>query len=235
MAAGGIARDDSTVAFYGRIAALIRPEHVVLDLGAGRGAQLDGPTDYRRALARIRGRVRRLAGCDLDPIVLENSHLDDAAVLDDSGRLPYDDETFDLIFSDWVLEHLDDPPTFVAETSRVLKPGGWFCARTPNKWGYIALGSRLVPERLESAVLRRVQPDRQERDVFPKCYKLNSLRDIARAFPARHWENASFSMNSTPAYHGGNPLLFTAIDVFQTLTPPAMNTVLLAFLRKRPT
>lgn len=233
-AAGGFARDDTSAAFYLRVTALTRPEHAVLDLGAGRGAQLDGQPSFLRDLTRIQGRVARLAGCDLDPAVLQNVHLDDAQVLDGSGRLPYADETFDLIYSDWVLEHLDNPGAFASEVSRVLRPGGWFCARTPNKWGYIALGARLVPASLEGRVLGRLQPNRQERDVFPKRYRLNTLRDIARAFPPAHWNNASFAMNATPAYHGGSTLLFRLIDAFQALTPAAMNTVLLAFLQKRP-
>ncbi len=233
IAAGGIARDDTSSAFYLRINALIRPEHVVLDLGAGRGGQLEGELAFKKQLGRLKGRVKRLAGCDVDPVVLTNPHLDDAQVLDGSGKLPYDDETFDLIYSDWVIEHIDDPATFVAEVRRVLKPGGWFCAQTPNKWGYIALGARLVPDKLEAAVLHRLQPGREDRDVFPKRYRLNTLGDVRRAFPARDWADASFSMNATPAYHGNRNSLFWAIDLFQMLTPSWMNTVLLVFTQKK--
>jgi hypothetical protein len=86
---------------------------------------------------------------------------------------------------------------------------------------------------LEAAVLHRLQPARRETDVFPKHYKLNTLRSIAKAFPSNRWDNASFSMNATPTYHGGNTLLFAAIDAFQMLTPSTMNTVLLAFLQKK--
>ncbi len=233
IAAGGIARDDTSTAFYIRINALIDPSHTVLDLGAGRGGQLEGQQSYRRELGRLKGKVRRLAGCDVDPVVLSNPNLDDAEVLDGSGKLPYPDGTFDLIYSDWVIEHLHDPAAFAAEVRRVLKPGGWFCARTPNKWGYIALGARMVPERLEASILHRLQPGRQDRDVFPKRYRLNTLGAIKRAFPTSQWVNASFSMNATPAYFGNSRALFWAIDLYQKVTPRWMNTVLLVFLQKK--
>lgn len=231
--AGGIARDDSTVPFYIRINAIVRPDDVVLDLGAGRGAQFDGPKSWSKSIAALKGRVKRLAGCDVDPVVLSNDYLDDAMVFDPNGRLPYDDNTFDLVYCDWVLEHIDDVGPFVAELDRVLKPGGWFCARTPNKWGYIALAVRMLPKSLEAKILSKAQPDRLEHDVFPKHYHLNTLGDLRRAFPVERWSDHSFSLNATPSYHGGRTLLFDLIDWFQKLSPSGMNTVLLAFMQKR--
>jgi len=184
-------------------------------------------------MATLRGKVARLCGCDVDSAVLENPHLDEAAVLGRDQPLPYEDATFDVVYSDWVIEHLADPAPFVAELERVLKPGGWFCARTPNKWGYIALGARLVPSRLEGNVLALVQPGREERDVFSKHYRLNTLRDVARAFPADKWLDASYATNATPGYYGERSILFTAIELFQRYTPAWMNSVLLVFMQKR--
>lgn len=41
-------------------------------------------------------------------------------------------ESFDLVVSVEVLEHVEDDNTFVSEISRVLKPGGRFIMTTPN-------------------------------------------------------------------------------------------------------
>jgi SAM-dependent methyltransferase len=41
-------------------------------------------------------------------------------------------ESFDLVVSVEVLEHVEDDETFVSEVSRVLKPGGRFIMTTPN-------------------------------------------------------------------------------------------------------
>jgi SAM-dependent methyltransferase len=42
----------------------------------------------------------------------------------DGTQLPFPDETFTLTLSQAVLEHCIDPPTYIAEIYRTLKPGG---------------------------------------------------------------------------------------------------------------
>lgn len=51
----------------------------------------------------------------------------DARVVEGSAEtLPFEDESFDLVLSLSVLEHVDDPAVATAEAARVLKPGGGF-------------------------------------------------------------------------------------------------------------
>jgi SAM-dependent methyltransferase len=45
-------------------------------------------------------------------------------LLDDTGRVPLPDASFDLIFSTQVLEHVEEPDLYLAECRRLLKPGG---------------------------------------------------------------------------------------------------------------
>jgi SAM-dependent methyltransferase len=234
IGAGGYARDDTTIEFYFRMNALLDKQSRVLDFGAGRGSSFDRDAGAARNLQALRGKVALLAGVDIDSAIQSNPSLDEAHVIGVDQPVPYENSTFDLVFCDWVVEHVENVPFFVAEIGRVLKPGGWFCARTPNKWGYIALGARLTPPIFEHRVLKAVQPDRLERDVFPKRYRLNTLRQIAGAFPAPAWRHFSYATAATPAYHGGHRLLFQAIDLFQKLMPSSMGTVLMVFIRKAP-
>lgn len=231
--AGGYARDDATVEFYLRVNALLSPDHVVLDLGAGRGRASDDAVRLRRDLVTLKGKVARIVGADVDPVVVGNPLLDEAHVIPAGAALPFADESFDLVVCDWVLEHIDDVAGFVGEVERVLKPGGWFCARTPNKWGYVGLGARLTPRAAAGRLLAGAQPGRQERDVFEKHYRCNTLRAVRKSFPAAQWENCSYSGAATPAYHGGRRVLFRAIELFQKLVPAGMSTVLFVFIRKR--
>lgn len=46
--------------------------------------------------------------------------------------LPFADETFDLVYSSNVLEHVDDPEKTLDEALRVLKPGGLLLCVVPN-------------------------------------------------------------------------------------------------------
>lgn len=42
----------------------------------------------------------------------------------DLQKLPYDEASFDVVISDQVIEHLPEPPRAIAESRRVLRPGG---------------------------------------------------------------------------------------------------------------
>src|SRR5690606_39255374 len=133
------------------------PDSVMLDIGAGRGqAHHDDPSTYRRSLRNFRGRVARVIGIDIDPVVATNPSLDEARVIE-NGVFPVEDGIVDVAFSDYTFEHVSDPAAFAGEAERVLKPGGWLCARTPNRNGYISMASRLIPQALHGGVLRRAQ------------------------------------------------------------------------------
>lgn len=234
VGAGGFSRVDGTVDFYARINALIRPEMRVLDLGAGRGAQLE-KTDvpYRVNLQKLRGKVAELVGVDVDEAVLENRFMDKTVVVGLEESLPFADSSFDLVYADWVLEHVSEPDRFVREVKRLLKPGGWFCARTPNYWGMTAVGARLVPESAHAAVLKKLQPGRQERDIFPKVYKLNTQRAIRRFFSRDEWDNFSYMHYSGPQYVEWSPVLMKVVNLAFRFLPGALYTNVHIFLRKK--
>ena len=233
--AGGFAAIDGAVQFYGRIAALTHPTDTVLEIGAGRGEYLlEDPVPYRKALRDHRGRAGKVIGVDLDPVVLDNPGLDEAHVIASGGPLPLPDASADLVVVEAVFEHVEDPVPFCAEIARVLKPGGWLCARTPNAWGYIALGARLVPNAAHVAVLRHLQPDRQARDVFPTHYRLNTRRQLRRFFPPESWRDCSYVWSSEPAYFGTSQLGWRLAQGLAWALPPAMGTTLMVFLQKSP-
>lgn len=154
--------------FRGRILARMAPSAVVLDLGAGAGivSQMD-----------FRGRAAKICGVDLDPRVATNPLLDEGRV-SDAGRIPYDDDSFDLVFSDNVVEHLSEPLEVFREVHRILKPGGVFLFKTPNKNHYMPLIARVTPHGFHQFVNRL--RGRAEVDTFPTCYRANSLGMVRR-------------------------------------------------------
>ncbi|MCV7061580.1 class I SAM-dependent methyltransferase [Mycolicibacterium vaccae] len=183
---GGFTHVDGTVSFFNQIAAIVRPSDTVLDFGAGRGGPLfDDQVEFRRSMADLKGRCKHLDGCDVDPVILENPFLDDAKVIVTGEPLPYENERFDLVDARFVFEHIEDPHFVISELLRVAKPGGVIAAVTPNKWGYIAMSARMVPNRLHVKVLTRSQPNRKAKDVFPTQYKLNTPRALTDAFGDR--------------------------------------------------
>jgi SAM-dependent methyltransferase len=76
------------------------------------------------------------AGCDIDKAALERAktrnlyqQLDYADV---SQRLPYDDASFDLVFNNSALEHVENVQAALNEVGRILKPGGKFAFNVLN-------------------------------------------------------------------------------------------------------
>ena len=133
IGAGGSNSLDGTIEFYNRINALLAPEMVILDFGAGRGAALScGAYGFKKRLMTFRGKVARVVACDVDEVLLENSGADETVVIQPDVELPFADRTFDLIVADYVFEHIVDPVLVSAELRRILRPGGWICACTPN-------------------------------------------------------------------------------------------------------
>lgn len=161
--------DWSALAYRQFVQQYLRPEAVLLDFGAGRGAQPQHS---------FRGLVARAAGVDIDDAVLENAHLDEAKVMALGAPIPYPDGTFDNVISANVLEHVADPDFVFDEIRRVLRPGGVFILQTPNKRHYVPTIARLTPHQFHLWVNnRRGVPNR---DTFPTLYRANTPRAIRR-------------------------------------------------------
>lgn len=230
---GGFSRLDGTVDFYARINALLQPEMVVLDLGAGRGSWFyEDSSEYRRRLRYLRGRVRCVIGADIDAAVLENESVDNCVLIPPDGRLPIETSSVDLVVCDAVFEHILESHLLAAELERIVKPGGWVCARTPNRWSYPAIGARLVPNRFHVIALRFLQPHRQSEDVFPTIFALNSKRQIARAFPDSSWRRITYTVSGEPSYAGRSLLAWRILDLIHRILPRELGTSVVVFLQR---
>jgi len=234
VSVGGYTRYDGFVEFYTRVNALLDADSEVLDFGAGRGLWATEPLpQLHKQLRAFHERVKRVRGVDVDPVVLDNPTLASAEVIEPGERLSFDDGSFDVVVADHVLEHVDasDAPGVAQELMRVLKPGGWLAARTPNKWGMIGLGARTVPNKLHTRVLTRLQPDRKAEDVFPVRYSMNTRRQLKRLFPPPH-ELVVYGHSSEPTYFGSAAPVWRVAQVVDRLTPPRLQPTLMIFVRK---
>jgi ArsR family transcriptional regulator len=111
-------------------AALLR---LVPDDGArGAGRLLDIGTGTGRVLELLAPRISRGLGIDASKamLALARARLSRAGCaqcavrLGDMYRLPLADASFDLVVLQMVLHHAEDPGGVLAETARVLRPGG---------------------------------------------------------------------------------------------------------------
>jgi SAM-dependent methyltransferase len=89
------------------------------------------------------GTIERLTATDISPGMLkrlsataEALGLDAATVATEAERLPFEDESFDLVFGHAVLHHVPDLSRAFAEFRRVLRPGGMVAfAGEPSRYG----------------------------------------------------------------------------------------------------
>ena len=100
----------------------------VLNIGAGANRSGD--------MSRVRERAVRLVGVDPSPRIHENSQVDERYEQTiEQFAIGHADE-FDLAFSVFVLEHVEDADGFATACARVLKPGGTLMGLTVNAWHY---------------------------------------------------------------------------------------------------
>lgn len=205
----------------------LSPSMVILDLGAGAGIVEQ---------MNFRGLVARVCGVDLDFRVETNPYLDEGRI-SDAGKIPYPGGQFDLVFCDNVFEHLDQPQDVFNEVARVLKPGGVFMFKTPNKWHYMPMIAKLTPHRFHQFVNRL--RGRAEVDTFPTRYRVNTKSDVERfsqaaGFDVEHIERIEgrpeYLRISAPTYVIGM-LYERLVNVTELFAP--FRVLLVGTLRKK--
>ena len=231
-----ISRFDQRLIFFSLVRSLINKDSRVLDFGAGRDVWSEVETGYKRSVTHLKGDCAELVACDVDPIVLENPSADRKLIIEDSKPLPFEDGCFDLVYSWAVVEHLENPDILFEEWYRVIKPGGWLCAWTPNRFGYIAIGSQLIPDVLHGWILNRLanvgrDNARKEKDVFPTFYRANTYRQIRKLVKNR-FQNHSFYTFGPPAYHANSRILARIIDCYNKTVPGFLKPYMMVFLQK---
>lgn len=133
-------------------------------------------------------------------------------------KLPFENESFDLLLSFDLLEHIAEAGKHVKEAARVLKPGGSYVFETPNKL------SNSIYETLKSRSLgwRRAHPSLQSPGSLKKLLARHGLSCEFVKMDIRN----EYNLNKFGAFR----FLFRLID-FRKL-PLALQTNLYVVARK---
>src|ERR1041384_6143858 len=183
----------------------------VLDLGCGRGGVVE--LFWRD--------VKIAAGLDPDPSSLSEHRSHGMPVIRGVGeRLPFVDESFDLIVCLWVLEHVRDPADLFAEVRRVLRPGGHFVFLTPNMRTPLMIANRIG--KALPGLQRRLVPTvygRGEADTFPVQYPGNTVEAVRG-----HADEAGLGVSvlrviPDPTYLAMNSFMFAASVMSERVMP----------------
>lgn len=229
---GGFTQIDGTVAFYSRVQALVQPASVVVDFGCGRGAYAADPVPFRRDLRIFKNKAARVIGLDANPAGLDNPFLDEFHRLEGT-RWPLEDCTADICICDNVLEHLPQPEQFFAEARRVLRPGAALCIRTPNRLNYIALLSRLVPNRKHASVLAKAKPGLAEADIFPTFYRCNTISAVQHALTRNGFDAVVYGYEAEPTYLAFSKIVYALGVLHQKFAPGLLKPAIFAFAKRK--
>lgn len=122
---------------------ILEKESQVLDLGCGQ-------EHMTRRLARWFAQQGvapsdRITAADIEPRFFEAREVS-CRRADANERLPFDDQTFDLIVTIEMLEHVQNVYAVFQECARILKPGGTIIFSVPNiahfasRWKFLTTG-----------------------------------------------------------------------------------------------
>lgn len=186
----------------------LQPGQRLLDAGCGR---------YLKFSKELSG-IARVVGIDLESTLETDNRSAPFGVRGDLSHLPYPSDSFDMVISRSVVEHLEDPRLVFREFSRVLRPGGKVVIITPNKYDYVSIIASITPYWLHRALVSRIFPVSPD-DVYPTLYRANTLSAIRRAL-----ESAGFvarelrTINHYPAYLMFSPVLFRLGILYERVT-----------------
>lgn len=148
-------------------------------LDVGCGYQLLPPWRFA-AEAKLVASVPVLIGVDAARDALGKHRTLRKVICADIDALPFEDDTFDLVTANMVVEHLGAPARQFREIARVLRPGGVFLFHTPNSRSYTAQMARLLPD-WAKVKLARILDGRVASDVRPAFHRANTLQAIRQA------------------------------------------------------
>lgn len=152
----------------------------LLNLGASTSTVIE---DYLEAFPFVADRA------DVEPCAVDHPRA--GAVYANCGaeRLPMPDNTYDLIFANYVLEHVPGIADAAREITRVLKPGGLFVASVPNPQAPEFRVARHTPTWFHRLI--------KGKHVWEIAYAFKTPRDLEPLFALHQATLAHYSATSS--------------------------------------
>lgn len=194
----------------------------VLDAGCGR----------RSRLAGYRDRIGELVGVDIDgSACAANDALDTALVADLCGRLPFPSGSFDLVYSNFVIEHLSAPPVAFAEWRRVLRTGGGLILLTSNRASPPVTMGQLIPRDVRLK-LKRAGAGVAEEDVIPTHYRANTPWRLDKLLVRAGFRPVDVECVATlHRYAARAPTLALVLRAVEQRLPPMLRSTIVGWYR----
>jgi ubiquinone/menaquinone biosynthesis C-methylase UbiE len=186
----------------------VKKDNVILDAGCGK----------KGIMNKYSGKFKRAVGIDLSPEAIKINKCLDEFVVGNLENLPFPDGSFDIIISQWVVEHMENPEKCYREFFRVLKKGGGLILVTNSIHHPIMCLSSIFPEGIRDRLKKRVLPSEIEEDTFPTYYKSNSLPKMRELLGSAGFTKVHDAYVGDPSFFIYSKFLFLLLLVYEKIT-----------------
>ena len=191
----------------------------VLDAGCGRTSPL----------IRFRDRIDRFVGVDIHAPETPLPYLDEFATVDlCAAGASFPEDSFEVVLSNFTVEHFADPPAALANLYRWLRPGGTLVITTVNRRHPFVKAYLSFPD----GARHRIQPliKASAADAHPLVGVCNEPETIAEALGGAGYEQIQIETVGNLARAWGRHLPTFAIglagDVIAQGSPSRRSTIL---------
>ena len=191
----------------------------VLEIGCGRTTRL---ADHRE-------RIAWLVGVDVDGAAgRENPYLDRFVEADTCAELPFPDSCFDMVYANFVVEHLRQPCQAFCEWRRLLRPSGELVVLTSNVSNPLLRIARLLPQQVRATV-KRYGAGAEGRDVYPAVYRANTVSVLSAALADAQFRPCELHTVATlHRYAGSHRRAASALSAAERLLPSGRHSTIVA-------
>ncbi|KKT75578.1 MAG: hypothetical protein UW69_C0014G0012 [Microgenomates group bacterium GW2011_GWA2_44_7] len=197
----------------------------VLDAGCGNGNYV---IDERRS------KIAFAAGVDIDQSATRNNVCLDEIKFSNLEKISYPDNSFDIVLSLWVIEHLSNPEKVFREIKRVLKPGGFLLFCTSNKnYLPVRLKRYIGDQKLREWLISKLY-GRKVQDIFDTPYLANDVSNLQTILTDTGYDEIDLHLNYDPGYTSFNSLSFSISNLLNQYFPHLFKPHLIGRGRKKP-
>jgi ubiquinone/menaquinone biosynthesis C-methylase UbiE len=126
-----------------------------------------------------------LHGLDVDEYALANKEVDKVFIAN-AEKLPFEDNSYDVVFSLFMLEHIHDYQSALTEMARIVSPGGMVILIFPNPASPEAVVTRMTPYKVHELFRRSIQKQKDaEKHTFPTTFSFRSCSNVKKQLMAK--------------------------------------------------
>lgn len=154
--------------YWSAVDRYLRPHMRVLDVGAGN----------KGMLSLFTNRNNTIVGLDVCLEDLKQNDFLTLRVCGDAHYLPFKEDRFDFIVSQWLLEHLPHPRMFFRESARALRSKGLLLVVSNSFHCPLMLFNAVMPAWIRDRIKKALLPKEIEEDTYPTYYRANTRRRL---------------------------------------------------------